>query len=281
MWMGKMSEQFYENTNVIDSIEKDGIKIEILEYKSLKGSKDQGLAENLFYVQNAGMSLKQVKISLDNGGLLTEAGTLHFHKGNITAESKTGGVGGFAKKLVKNKLTNESIFKPHYKGTGEIFLEPSFGHFIIVELNNDSVVVDKGLFYCCEETLKIGVENQKNLSSGLFGSEGWFQTKITGSGLCVLEIPVPLCEVIKYEMENEKLQVDGNFAFLRSASINYSVQKSTKNLVGALTSGEGMLQTFEGTGKVWIAPTQSVYGNLIGNGFGALATSTRNRTNDS
>ena len=275
-----MSEQFYENTNVVESIEKDGIKIEIIEYKSLKGSKDQNLAENLFYIQNAGMSLKQVKITLDNSGLLTETGTLHFHKGNITAESKTGGVGGLAKKIVKNKLTNESIFKPQYKGTGEIFLEPSFGHFIIVELDDESIVVDKDLFYCCEETLKVGVESQKNLSSGLFGNEGWFQTKITGSGLCVLEIPVPMSEVLKCELNNEKLQVDGNFAFLRSASISYSVQRSTKNLVGALTSGEGMLQTFEGTGRVWIAPTHTIYGSLIGNGFGALAAPTRNRTND-
>lgn len=80
--------------------------------------------------------------------------------------------------------------------------------------------------------------------------------------MCVLAIPVPPAEVLKYELKNEKLQVDGNFVFLRSASINFTVERSTKNLVGNLTSDEGSLQTFEGTGTVWLAPTQFVYGVL-------------------
>jgi len=66
-------------------------------------------------------------------------------------------------------------------------------------------------------------------------------------------------EVLKYELNNERLQVDGNFVFLRSASIKFTVEISAKKLVGSLTSGEGALHTYEGTGQVWIAPTQSVY----------------------
>lgn len=208
------------------------------------------------------MSLKQVKITLLNSAVTTESGALHFHKGNICAECETGGVGGLAKKLLKNKLTNESAFTPTYSGTGEVFLEPSFSHYILMELNNDAIIVDKGMFYCCENGVRVEVSAQKNLSSGLFGGEGWFQTKISGTGLCVLAIPVPSAEVLKYELKNERMQVDGNFVFLRSASINFTVERSAKNLVGNLTSGEGALQTFEGTGTVWMAPTQYVYGAL-------------------
>lgn len=259
-----MEKQFYENVNVIDSVEKDGFKVEILEYKDLKGSKDASLAEELFYVRNAGMALKQVKVTLEDSALITEAGALYFHKGNIEAAANVGGMGGLARKLIKNKLTNESTFNPMYRGSGEVFLEPGFGHFIILELENDSIVVDKGLFYCCDKGLEVGVATQKNLSSGFLGGEGWFQTKISGSGVCVLEIPVPLEEILKYELEDERLQVDGNFALLRSASVKYSVAKSSKALIGALTSGEGLLQTFEGTGRVWLAPTQPVYGRLKG-----------------
>ncbi len=96
----------------------------------------------------------------------------------------------------------------------------------------------------------------------MFGGEGWFQTKISGTGLCVLAVPVPPSEVLKYELNNERLQVDGNFVFLRSASLNFTVERSAKSLVGNLTSGDGALQTFEGTGIVWMAPTQFVYGAL-------------------
>ncbi|AAM05996.1 AIM24 family protein [Methanosarcina acetivorans] len=274
-----MDEKFYSNVNILDSIEKDGFKVEILECNHLKGSKDAALAEDLFYIKNAGMSLKMVKVTLENSGLITESGALYFHKGNIECTSGMGGVGGLAKKLIKSKLTNESTFKPVYKGTGEIFLEPSFSHYVLMHLENESIVVDKGIFYCCEEGMEIGVASQKNLSSGLLGGEGWFQTQISGTGAVVLEIPIPMEEVLKYKLDNERIQVDGNFALLRSGSVAYSVQRSSKQLFGSMTSGEGLLQTFEGTGQVWLAPTQPVYNRLKHNGIPQLATAGKNIDN--
>jgi len=225
------------------------------------------------------MSLKMVKVTLKNSGLVTESGALYFHKGNIEAVSNIGGVGGLAKKLIKSKLSNESTFKPLYKGTGEIFLEPSFSHYIIMNLENESIVVDKGIFYCCEEGMEIGVATQKNLSSGLLGGEGWFQTQISGTGIVVLEIPVPMEEVLKYELDNERMQVDGNFALLRSGSVNFSVQRSSKQLLGSMTSGEGLLHTFEGTGQVWLAPTQPVYNLLKHRGIPQMGTAGKNINN--
>ena len=117
-----IEKNFYDNINVLECIEKDGIKIEILEYKTLRGLRDVCLAENLYYLEKAGMSLKQIKITLNNSAVTTERGALYFHKGNIAAECETGGVGGLAKKLIKNRLTSESTFTPTYSGTGEIFL---------------------------------------------------------------------------------------------------------------------------------------------------------------
>jgi uncharacterized protein (AIM24 family) len=268
-----IEQKFYDNINVLECAEKDGIKIEILEYKNLRGLRDVSLAKELYYIEKAGMSLKQVKIILTNSAVTTERGALYFHKGNISAQCDTGGVGGLAKKIIKNKLTNESAFTPTYSGTGELFLEPGFSHFILMELNNDSIIVDKGMFYCCENGVNIEATSQKNLSSGLFGGEGWFQTRISGSGLCVLSIPVPLDEVLKYELKNERLQVDGDFVFLRSSSLNFTVERSAKSLVGNMSSGDGALQTFEGTGKIWLAPTQSVYKTLSRYSYPSASTS--------
>lgn len=272
-----IEQNFYDNINVLECIEREGIKIEILQYKNLRGLRDVRLAKDLYNLEKVGMSLKQVKITLQNSSITTEPGALYFHKGDICAECQIGGVGGLAKKLIKNSLTEEAAFTPTYSGTGEIFLEPSFGHFILMELDNDPIIVDKGIFYCCESGVSVEVSSQKNLSSGLFGGEGWFQTKLSGKGLCVLAIPVPLSEVLKYELNNEKLQVDGNFVFLRSSSIKFTVERSAKKLVGNLTSGEGALHTYEGTGKVWMAPTQSVYKTLAQSNYSSAA----NRIGDS
>jgi uncharacterized protein (AIM24 family) len=224
------------------------------------------------------MRLKQIKIQLYGGEVILEAGALQFMKGNITAESTIGGIGGFAKKLASNVLTRESTFRPLYRGIGEIYLEPSFGHFTIIYLDNEEMIVDKGMFYAAESSIHVGIAMQKNISSALFGGEGLFQTKLTGTGWCVLSCPVPAQEIVRYQLQNEQLLVDGDFALLRKGNIEFRVSRSTKSFIGALTSGEGLLQTFFGTGEVWLAPTQDVYKRIKRMGIGTLTDTNGNRT---
>ena len=64
------------------------------------------------------------------------------------------------------------------------------------------------------------------------------------------------------------VKVDGNFAILRSSNINFTVQKSAKGLIGSALGGEGFLQTFEGTGMVWLAPTSPMYNKMA---YGGMA----------
>ena len=69
--------------------------------------------------------------------------------------------------------------------------------------------------------------------------------------------------------------MDGNFALMRTGQIDFSVEKSTRSLLGTLTSGEGLLQTFRGTGSVWLAPTQAVYQQLQAGGMSTLGSAPR------
>ncbi|MGB0384208.1 MAG: AIM24 family protein [Ardenticatenaceae bacterium] len=258
--------QFDDNIEVIDSAESDRCQFDVVAYKHLAGGRDIATAQNLFFANQAGIRLKQVRIQLRKGEAILESSALYFMKGRIQVASKAGGSGGLsglARGLATKMLTNETIYRPRYSGTGEIFLEPSFGHFLIFRLGKkESLIVDKKMFYCCEGSATVSVAIQKNISSSLFGGEGFFQTKVTGPGICVFSSPVPSQEVLCYDLRNEKLQVDGNFVLMRTDGIRFSVQKSTKSVFGSVTSGEGMLQTFEGTGKVWIAPTQAIYEHL-------------------
>lgn len=250
------------NFTVIEQTEGKDTSIQILQYNSLDGIDDFAIAQTLYYANQVGMRLKQVKIQLKNGEVILESGALHFMKGNISSEAKAGGLGGLAKKLASSVLTNETTFKPLYHGVGEIYLEPSFGHFVIIHLNGDEIITDKGMFYASEASVNVGVAIQKNISSVLFGGEGFFQTKLTGTGWCVLVSPVPASEIVRYQLNNEKLSVDGNFALLRKGNVEFKVEKSTKSILGSMRSGEGLLQTFTGTGEVWLAPTQTVYDRI-------------------
>ncbi|MEM8808973.1 MAG: AIM24 family protein [Cyanobacteria bacterium P01_G01_bin.38] len=260
---------------IIGTAANQGFKVDILAYRTLAGSNDPGTAQSVYYANQTGLRLKQIRVTLDQSEAIAEAGTLHYMRGHLELDNPVGGVGGLGKAMLKKMLTTETAFMPRYRGTGEIYLEPSFGDFMVYQLHNETLVADKGLFYCGEGTVKTGIAAQKNVSSALFGGEGFFQTKIQGSGICVFELPVPVDEVRCIQLNNETLKVDGNFALMRSGQIDFSVERSSKGIMGSLSSGEGLLQTFRGTGRVWLAPTQSVYDRMRFGGIGSLSSAQR------
>ena len=249
-----------DNFKIIHQVENDNVKVEIIENQKLSGARSGHIAEKLFYMEQSGVKLKNVRIILKKGAVKLESGALYFMKGHIKVANKASK--GFLKNLGSNLLSGEKMFKPEYSGKGEIWLEPSFGHFKIIELENDEIIVDKGMFYACESDMEVSAVTQKNISSALLGGEGFFQTKVKGTGIVILNIPVPLDEVMVYKLDNEELNVDGNFAILRRGNIDFSVKMITKGIIGTMTSGEGLLQTFKGTGEVWLAPTQAIYEKL-------------------
>jgi uncharacterized protein (AIM24 family) len=202
--------------------------------------------------------------------MLIEPGALYFMKGHLQLESHTQGL---AKGLMRKFITGETLFQSQITGTGEVFLEPSFGHYLLFNINDDALIFDKGAFYCASFGMEVSAKMQKNISSALFGGEGLFQTQVKGTGIVVLVSPVPPSELMMYSLEpGEKLSVDGNFAFVRTASITFQAEKSAKTLFQSVTSGEGLLQTFTGPGIVWIAPTQVVYDRIkLQNGIHTLS----------
>jgi uncharacterized protein (TIGR00266 family) len=250
----------------------DGTTVEILEYGDLRGAADVRAAEVLYFAHQSGMTLKMVRIRLRDSHVRIEPGALYYMCGDLEMKASTGG--GLLKGLKRKVVSGESFFVNEIHGTGDIYLEPTFGHFYIHRISSEEggIIVDKELFYAGTAGLDITAEMQKNVSSAVFGGEGLFQTKVVGSGIAVLYSAVPHDEIQRFELSGEKLSVDGNFAMMRSEGVEFRAEKSSKSWVSTSVSGEGLLQTFSGTGFVWLAPTQSVYEKLATpEGLSALA----------
>lgn len=245
---------------VVDSIETSDALVEVLDYPKLLGSSDARSAEQLFFVQEAGMTLKKVRIRLNKSKVRVEPGALYYMHGDLEIKASTGG--GVLKGLARKAFSGESFFVNEIHGTGDIYLEPTFGHFMLVPVDGQELIVDKSLFYAGSSGLDVSAVLQKNISSAAFGGEGLFQTKIKGTGVAVIYSPVPRSEIQEVKLNNSKLSVDGNFALMRTSGIDFRAEKSSKSWVATSVSGEGLLQTFSGTGSVWIAPTQGVYEKL-------------------
>ena len=242
---------------------KGSSTFQILEYDDLRGGKDVRTAFMLSFMRDANIRLRQVRIVLSGSGVILEPGALSFMRGPIEVSSNTGGLFSLSKKFISAKISGEPIIKPYFKGTGEILLEPSFGHYAILELEDEEIIIDDSLFFATEDTVEMSVATLKSFSGVLFGTEGFFQTKLKGRGVVVLEIPVPEQEIFKYTLVDDVLKIDGNFSILRTGGISFTVEKTTKTLIGSGMTGEGLLNVFKGSGEVWLMPTKSVYENLV------------------
>ena len=199
--------------------------------------------------------LNMVKVDLVNAAFRYEAGAMHYMKGNLELESNVPSVG----KMFKSMITKEKIIKPVISGSGTVFLQPSFGEFTILNLQNDEWILDQGAYYASEMDIEIGAYTNRAVSA-MFSGEKWFQTVVAGTGKVVISSAGPLEEI---EMTNDKLVVDGRFAVARTSGIDLKVTKATRGIFSTVISGEGLVNTFTGTGKVLIAPVDNYFNTLI------------------
>ena len=91
-------------------------------------------------------------------------------------------------------------------------------------------------------------------SSAAPGNEGLFNLRLAGNGVCVLESNVPRSEIVEIDLQDDVLKIDGSFAICWSGSLSFTVERSGKTLLGSAASGEGLVNVYKGTGKVWLAP---------------------------
>lgn len=174
----------------------------------------------------------------------------------MNATTGVKGVGDLFSKAVRGKVTGESAIKPEYKGDGIMVLEPTYKHILLVDVAewNGSIVLDDGLFLACDSALKHKAVMRSNLSSAVAGNEGLFNLGITGNGILCLEAPCPREELIEITLKDDVLKIDGNMAIAWSGSLDFTVERSGKTLIGSAASGEGLVNVYRGTGKVLLAP---------------------------
>ena len=97
---------------------------------------------------------------------------------------------------------------------------------------------------------------RSSLSSAVAGNEGLFNLGIQGNGVLCLESPCPREELIEVTLQNDVLKIDGNMAIAWSGSLDFTVERSGKSLIGSAASGEGLVNVYRGTGKVLMSPVQ-------------------------
>ena len=223
-------------------------------------------AMNEYFMSKMGVRRRQVVIDIDKDhSAIIQAGAMQWMGGNVRATSGVKGIGDFLGKAIKGAVTKETAVKPEYVGEGCLVLEPTYKYIILADIGkwgSAGMTIEDGMFLACDANVKSNVVARKNLSSAVLGGEGLFNLSLQGNGVAALESNVPEDELIEVLLENDELKIDGNLAVCWSSNLEFTVERSTKTLVGSAVSGEGLVNVYRGTGRVLmcpVAPTTSLF----------------------
>lgn len=237
----------------------------VLEYQSDASVAPEN-ARNEYFMSKMGVRRRQIVIELNGKeSAIIQAGSMQWMAGHVKATTGIKGVGDFVGKMVKGAITKETAVKPEYVGNGILVLEPTYKYLILVDVGSwgeKGMTIEDGIFYACSGTVKNKLTARKTISSTVLGKEGFFNLSLVGEGVAALESNVPYEELIEVELDNDELKIDGNLAVCWSSGLEFTVERSTKTLVGSAFSGEGLVNVYRGTGKVLmspVAPTASLY----------------------
>lgn len=216
-------------------------------------------AQTAYFASQMNVKLRQVEISLNGTmSVKTQAGAMQMILGNVEMATGVTSAKSFLGSMVKAAVTNETAVKPEYSGNGQVILEPTYKHILLQDVSEwgpNGLVIEDGMFLASEGSVvhKV-VENTQDLGTALLSNEGLFNLCFTGAGVVALESHVPFEELVEYELDNDVLKVDGSMAVCWSGSLKFTVEKTTKSILGSLASGEGLVNVYRGTGKVWVSP---------------------------
>lgn len=243
---------FYDNNNM-KCIGQLG------QYKIFEHERDLSVspysAEEAYFSAAMNVRRRQVLVELNNSSCTVQAGAMQWTLGNV---SMTSGVkaSNFLGKAIGAAVTGETMSKPVYSGQGLVMLEPTYKHILMIDVAQwGSIVLEDGLFLACDSTLQQKVVSRSNLSSAVLGGEGLFNLSLMGQGIAVLESPVPQQELVQFNLQDDVVKIDGNMAIAWSGSLEFSVEKSSKSLIGSAVSKEGLVNVYRGTGTILMAPT--------------------------
>ena len=223
-------------------------------------------AMNEYFMSKMNVRRRQVVIDIDkNHSAIIQAGAMQWMGGHVEATSGVKGIGDLFGKAIKGAVTKETAVKPEYVGEGCLVLEPTYKYIILVDMAKwgaTGMTIEDGMFLACDANVKNKVVARKNISSAVLGGEGLFNLSLQGDGVAALESNVPEEELIEVVLENDELKIDGNLAVCWSSNLDFTVERTTKTLVGSAVSGEGLVNVYRGTGRVLMcpgAPTSSLF----------------------
>ena len=199
------------------------------------------------------VSLKRgEKIFCESNAMVMMENTLDL-KGKMT--------GGLGSALMRRFANGESFFQQHIeaeRGDGDCLLSPVLpGAIDILEVGAKTYMLTDGAFVAAESGVNLAVRTQ-GVGTALFGQTGgFFICEASGSGKLAVS---GFGSSFALDVEPGKdVIIDNAHVVAWDSHLHHEISVATKNsggflgqIVNSVTSGEGMVLKFSGSGKVII-----------------------------
>jgi uncharacterized protein (AIM24 family) len=255
--------EFQLHPEVVRLVEAQGARLDVIEFDPRPTERP---LEGYHQPLTRPARWRQLAVHTGGGTAVLEPGALQYLRGDIEMQASSsggasggGGLGGFLRGAVMAAATGESLFKTAYRGAGVIYTEPTRLHLLIGELDGDDLIVDDGAFVACAGNITVGRHVNQGVAAMLGSGEGRVQPRLSGSGVFALQSPVHPDEFQILDLQGETLKVDGNLVLAYTGSLAFAVEKSARGLLGSGRTGEGYVQVYRGTGRVWLTPTLPIH----------------------
>lgn len=247
-------------------IDNDDVKVvgELNGFKIIEYQRDLSVvpstAQVAYFSNQMNIKKRQLVCDLTYSDVTTQSGAMQWMLGDVKATTGIKGAGDLLKKAVRGSVTGESAIKPEYTGSGMLVLEPTYRYLLLLDADdwNNFIMLEDGLYLASEASLEQKAVMRSNVSSAALGGQGLFNLGLKGKGVLCIESPCPKEELIEIYLDNDVLKVDGNMVIAWSGSLDFTVERSGKSLIGSAASGEGLVNVYRGTGKLLLAPVDNV-----------------------
>jgi len=185
---------------------------------------------------------------------------------DTTLELKGEVRGGMLGALARRLTTGESFFQQTMvatNGDGDALFSPNLpGDVMVLECGKRQFRLNDGAFLAADTSLEVKIKNQGIGQALLGGTGGFFIMETAGHGnLAIAGFGALFAMDVK---PGSDTIVDNTHVVAWDASLSYNISASTvqrgffSGLVNSMTSGEGMVNRFSGSGQVIVASRNTV-----------------------
>ena len=177
---------------------------------------------------------------------ISEAGSMAWMSDGMQVKARL--LGGLFKALLRKVGGGESLFVGEYRhdrGGSVTFSPGSPGTIVQRTLNDETFILTAGSFMACTPGVQLKTKFQG--LKGLFSGEGGFSIECSGTGELFFN---SFGAVVEKDIDGS-FTVDTGHVVAWEPSMSYSI-RGMGNLKSTIFSGEGLVMSFSGSGKIYL-----------------------------